>query len=169
MNVRILILITLHTKDADMSAILNEIRESQRKLSSKFVQFRDEIKRGQEDAAEKALKRVRREKPYVYKRKGNEEQAIFNEKVEEAIASAQLELEGPSTSAAIGKARKSLEQGLLLLTERQKLIKLADRSEHGWGVVAETVLKLAAHSPAAHSSKPYCSILVVSGTYETNY
>ena len=81
-------------KDADMSAILNEIRESQRKLSSKFVQFRDEIKRGQEDAAEKALKRVRREKPYVYKRKGNEEQAIFNEKVEEAIASAQLELEG---------------------------------------------------------------------------
>ena len=91
-------------KDADMSAILNEIRESQRKLSSKFVQFRDEIKRGQEDAAEKALKRVRREKPYVYKRKGNEEQANFNEKVEEAIASAQLELEGPSTSAAIGKA-----------------------------------------------------------------
>ena len=35
--------------------------------------------------------------------------------------------------------------------------------------IRETVLKLAAHSPAAHSSKPYCSILVVSGTYETNY
>ena len=117
-----------------MSAILKEIRESQIKLNSKFAQFCDEIKRGQEDAAEKALKRVRREKPYVYKQKGNEEQANFNDKVEEVIASAQLELEGPSTCAAIGKARKSLEQGLQLLTERQRLIKLA---EHGWGVVAE--------------------------------
>ena len=38
--------------------------------------------------------------------RGHEEQAIFNEKVEEAIASAQLELEGPSTSAAIGKSKE---------------------------------------------------------------
>ena len=32
----------------DMSEILQEIRESQKKLDSKFAQFRDEIKRGQE-------------------------------------------------------------------------------------------------------------------------
>ena len=66
---------------ADLSAILREIRESQRKLDTKFAKFQDEIKQGQEDAAAKALKRVRREKPYAYKRKGNEEQASFNEKV----------------------------------------------------------------------------------------
>ena len=47
-----------------------------------------------------------------------------------------MELEGTS-SGAVEKAKKSLEQGLALLYERQKLIKLADRSEHGWGVVAE--------------------------------
>ena len=118
-----------------MSAMLQEIRESQKKLDEKFAQFRDEVKRGQEDAAEKALKRVRREKPHVYKRKGNEEQASFNEKVEETIVAAQVELEGAS-SGVVGKAKKNLEQGLALLSERQKLIKLADRSEHGWGVVA---------------------------------
>ena len=119
-----------------MSAMLQEIRESQKKLDEKFAQFRDEVKRGQEDAAEKALKRVCREKPHVYKRKGNEEQASFNEKVEETIVAAQVELEGAS-SGVVGKAKKNLEQGLALLSERQKLIKLADRSEHGWGVVAE--------------------------------
>ena len=113
-----------------MSAILQEIRESQKKLDEKFAQFRDEVKRGQEDAAEKAIKRVRREKPHVYKRKGNEEQASFNERVEETIVAAQVELEGTS-SGAVEKAKKSLEQGLALLYERQKLIKLADRSEHG--------------------------------------
>ena len=66
---------------ADMAAILKDIRESQKKLSDKFVHFQEEVKRGQEDAATKALKRVRREKSYVYRRKGNEEQALFNEKI----------------------------------------------------------------------------------------
>ena len=51
-----------------MSAILHEIQESPKKLDEKFVQFRDKVKRGQEDAAEKALKRVRREKPSTSRR-----------------------------------------------------------------------------------------------------
>ena len=122
---------------ADLSAILREIRESQKKLDTKFAKFQDEVKQGQEDAAAKALKRVRREKPYAYKRKGNEEQASFNEKVEDAIVAAQTELENPTMTGAVGRAMKSIEEGLALLSERRKLIKLADRSEHGWGVVAE--------------------------------
>lgn len=34
------------------------------------------------------------------------------------------------------RAKNSLKQGLQFLVERQKLIKLADRSDHGWSVVA---------------------------------
>ena len=41
---------------ADLSAILREIRESQKKLDTKFAKFQDEVKQGQEDAAAKALK-----------------------------------------------------------------------------------------------------------------
>ena len=79
---------------------------------------------------------MHREKSYVYREKGNEEQALLNEKVEDAIIAAQAEVEdGPGPlSGALENAKKSLEQGLKLLAERQKLIKLADRSEHGWGV-----------------------------------
>jgi len=40
---------------------------------------------GQEDAATKAVKKVRHERPYNFKRKGNEEQAGFNEKLEDVV------------------------------------------------------------------------------------
>ena len=77
------------------------------------------------------------EKPYSFKRKGNEEQAGFNEKVEDAIAEAQIHLSGDSSAPVIERAQEALAKGMKLLAERQELIKIADRSEYGWGVVAE--------------------------------
>ena len=40
-------------------------------------------------------------------------------------------------SQGILRARETLNKGRKLLAERQKLIRIADRSDHGWGVVAE--------------------------------
>ena len=40
-------------------------------------------------------------------------------------------------SPAIQRARDALGKGTRLLADRQKLIKIADRSDNGWGVVAE--------------------------------
>lgn len=79
------------------------------------------------------------EKPYVYRRKGNEEQAKFINKVKDVLAEVHSELSqvAPSSSPALAHAKEAIESGLKLLTERQKLIKIADRSEHGWGVVSE--------------------------------
>ena len=71
--------------------------------------------------------------------KGNEEQAVFNAKLDEKVAKAEAELPGagPSTTPAVQRAMDALKEGQRLLTERQKLIKIADHSEYGWGVVAE--------------------------------
>ena len=41
--------------------------------------FKAEVRQEQEEAATKALKRARSKKPYSYRRKGNKEQALFNE------------------------------------------------------------------------------------------
>ena len=46
---------------------------------------------GQEEAATKALKRAKFEKPYSYRRKGKKEQAIFNS-LNETVAEADTEL-----------------------------------------------------------------------------
>ena len=42
-----------------------------------------------------------------------------------------------SASLAVKKAQNALTGGRKLIAERQKLIKIADRSELGWAVVSE--------------------------------
>ena len=44
---------------------------------------------------------------------------------------------GTSAAPALQRALDAVRKGRQLMAERQKLIKIADRSEHGWGVVAE--------------------------------
>ena len=121
------------------SLLMGAFSASQTRIEERFAEFRAEIRLGQEDAAAKALKRARYEKPYEYKRKGNQEQAAFNAKVDEAVAEAELHIEeaGPSTAPALERAKEALKKGRQFLAERQKLIKVADRSEHGWGVVQD--------------------------------
>lgn len=75
--------------------------------------------------------------PIMYKQKGNEEQAAFIAKVEETIIEAELQLTKTRSSPAVEHAWDALSRGKMLLLEREKLIKIADRSEFSWGVVAE--------------------------------
>ena len=117
--------------------LMSTIRESQARVQEELAVFKDEVRQGQEEAVAKALKRARHEKPYQYRRKGNEEQASFNARVDEALADAQLELPGSGTSPALERAIKALERGRRLIAERQKLIRIADRSDFGWSVVSE--------------------------------
>ena len=78
-----------------------------------------------------------REKAYVFKRKGNKEQAAFNEWVE-VVTDAQAKLETVGGAPAVEWAKAVLQKGAQLLLT-QKLIRIADRSEFGWGVVAEYI------------------------------
>ena len=119
--------------------LLAAFQLTQERIDCRFTEFLYEVWQGQEEAAAKALKCVRREKPYTFQRKGNEEQAAFNDKVDETIAEAQAELKQDSGSTpALQRAHDTLATGRKLLAEHQKLIRMiADRSEYGWGVVAE--------------------------------
>ena len=96
--------------------------------------FKMDIKGAQEEAAAKAASRVRHEKPYEYK-KSHEEQAMFNAK---ALKEATDALDDTADSPAILWAKTAVKEGKHLLAERQKLIKIADRSANRWSVVAET-------------------------------
>ena len=120
------------------SQLMTAITASQSVVDAKLQQFRVEIRQGQEEAATKAVKRTRYEKPYTFRKRGNEEQATFNAKVEEALSQAKTDLSSipiaPATSWAIQRVKESLQKGRSLLDERQKLIRLADRPE---GVVDE--------------------------------
>lgn len=72
---------------------------------------------------------------YTFKKKGNEEQYKFNKKVLKANSQALRALDNKDLS----KAREQLNQGIVLLNNRQKLVKLADKSEFGWATIQEYV------------------------------
>ena len=60
-------------------------------MDAKLAQFQEEIRQGQEEAASRALKRASYDKPYVFRKRGNEEQASFNAKVDDSWACPDLE------------------------------------------------------------------------------
>ena len=117
--------------------LMQAISSSRMDFASQLSSFKQEIRQSQDEVASKALKKVKLDKPFTYRRKGNEEQATFNSKVESAVAEAQAELDSIPTSPVVVRAQEALKRGTKLIEERQKLIKLADRSEFGWSVVDE--------------------------------
>ena len=96
----------------------------------------ENLKRANAEAVDEQLrqvKKLRREEPKSFKRKGNEIQYKFNSKLQDSLEEAKTHLE----TNAVEKAKESLTEGTLLLTNRQKLILLADKSEFGWKTVEE--------------------------------
>ena len=118
-------------------ATVNTILEAMRKMQDEILA----VRRGQEEAAERSERRARKES-YTFKRKGNELQFQFNDRVADKVAAAAVaigkaEPASGSSKALLDRAEKELKEGMNLLIHRQKVIKLADRSEAGWTVVEE--------------------------------
>ena len=74
--------------------------------------------------------------PYKFKKAGNEQQFLANEKVVDTLKEAHFHL-GSGSDESIHVAAGKIGEGMDLLHHRQKLIKLADSSELGWKVVKE--------------------------------
>ena len=65
------------------------------------------------------------------------EQANFKAQVEESVQDSHDAFAAIVDSPAIQRAREALEKVARFLPDRQKLIKIADRSDNRWGIVAE--------------------------------
>lgn len=105
----------------------------------------DEMKKTQEEMTQNVVRRVKRSRPAEFKRKGNEKQFRFNDEVVEKLESVEADLEQSTSSGevpeevatSLEKAKRTIKEGMSLLEERQKMIKLADRSDYGWELVNE--------------------------------
>ena len=71
-----------------LSKLLASIQKSQVHFDKQLSAFKEEVCQGQEEATTKAPKRARHEKPYQFRRKGNEEQASLNVRVDKALSKA---------------------------------------------------------------------------------
>jgi len=110
-------------------------------ILSQMSTFMASLKDFKEDMAEEvtriASKRAKREQPYSLRRTGNAAQMTFVEKVEEHVKEAIWLLQGGVEGLKAEVVLKELTEAQRLLTQRVRLIKIADRSEHGWATVAE--------------------------------
>lgn len=75
---------------------------------------------------------------HKFAKKSCEDQFRFNCKVQSKLLEANHALTTvPATDEGTAKARQKISEGEDLLMQRQKIIKIADTSEHGWKVVEE--------------------------------
>ena len=123
--------------------LMAAITGTQTRLDSKLAEFKKEIAESQERAATSAARKVQANKDtYIFKKKSHEEQYKANSNIDKALHEAEIELEAtvssdPAATSAVHRAKDALLRGRKLLAERQKLIKIADRSDLGWAVVSE--------------------------------
>ena len=104
-------------------------------LRDELTSLKRELTSERQVADERLLKKLKLEKMPTFKKKAHEKQFIFNEGVSSKVEEATVALS--ETPPAVEKAKNLLEEGKKLLCERQKLIRIADRSEHGWATVEE--------------------------------
>ena len=95
-----------------------------------------DLKRSHAETADSHLngiKKLKFDEPHRFKKKGNEDQYRFNLKVGDAIE----EAKEACSFQQLDKVHASLEKGEKLLSERQKHILLADKSDFGWSFIRE--------------------------------
>ena len=118
----------------DVSQILEGMRQMREELRS--------VRQGQEETALR-IERNARKDTYSFKRRGNELQYRFNAEVADKVAAAaatsieKVETTSIRSKELLDRAARDLRKGNALLAHRQKIIKLADRSESGWAAVDE--------------------------------
>ena len=125
----------------EIQQILSAISDLDKKFSSSIAKLQKEVTTGQEETSQEVVKRITK-RAYQFQKKGNEAQFMFNSTVEEHIETAKKEmakvlpLAAADQKTALTKAMTELNEGTKVIAVRQKHIKIADRSELGWGVVA---------------------------------
>ena len=95
-----------------------------------------QIKQSNQESAESQMKEIKHlnfNKPHKFKKKANEDQFKFNQKLSKTLDSAKSAAE----QSQLEKVKNDLEEGEKLISERQKNILLADKSDYGWATVNE--------------------------------
>ena len=124
------------TLEMNKEELVEILARSQEKVSEKVDSKLDDLKRSisadQAECVQSVVRKVKQEQSLKWKKVGNEKQFRFNESVEALFESAIAAIDNNK----LDKAKKELQEGKNLIQERQKLNKLAERSDFGWATVS---------------------------------
>ena len=119
------LLTSLRRVRSDTAAVIDE----------KMSQLKHELVEEQETANTQVAKKLRLDKTPFFKKKSNEKQFVHHAKVSDKLTEAESALE--RMPPEVEKAKTALQEGEKLIVERQKLLRIADCSEHGWATAEE--------------------------------
>ena len=99
-----------------------------------------DVATAQEDATERAIKRAKRDRPYEFRRKGHQEQFMFNEEVADRVEAAAKKIQKLAPAdvkqkKTVDEALEELKEGASAIAKRQKHIRISDQSEYHWWMV----------------------------------
>ena len=134
----------------ELQSVRRGLEEAAQVLRQNLEEFQS-VRQGQEETARmvresqmESAQSVRKgKKPtYTFRKKSNEIQLAFIDQVVEQVVSAacrigRVEVAEERGSERLKKAKEDLDEGMKILSCRQKMIKFADRLEVGWAVVEE--------------------------------
>ena len=135
---------TMTMNEEKVQELMDAIQASKQGLQKDFTdqmwKLKSEVTAEQESSSQEMVKKLNK-RTYQFKRKGNETQYTFNTTAEEHIDAARKELGKlnpvkENDKAILKKTGKLLKEGIKAIKVRQKHIKIADRAELGWAVVA---------------------------------
>ena len=109
-------------------------------MDSRLSSFQTSIQQTQVEISQTQISKMEETltDSYTFQRKGNEKSNEI--KVLAKLKEAKTHLEGPELSIdSVQTAKTKIEEGIDLVKERQKLLKLADSSVLGWKVVTEYI------------------------------
>ena len=89
--------------------LLSAILSTQQRMEDRLCSFRKELVSSQEESTVKALKHARYNKALMFRKKGNEEQHKFNERLGTELENVTAELEHAVDTPAIARAKDSLK------------------------------------------------------------
>ena len=123
-------------------ALKKSQQDNQADMTKKLEKLERDVQAGQDVAAERVVKKLKRDRGQEFRKKGNEHQFVFNDEIKDRIEAAsslvpQVKSASQQDSETLLKAVEELQEGAKALAFRQKLIQLADRSEFGWDAVKE--------------------------------
>ena len=120
--------------EVQLASLMSAMRQG---IKDEMVTLKRELSAEREAADEKLVKKIKLDKAPTFKKKGHERQYRHNEEVRLKLSDTRAALD--EHPPAVEKAKTLLEEGEGLILERQKHIKIADRSENGWATVDEYV------------------------------
>ena len=131
---------TLRMTEA-VADLLKKLTDAHEATQRQLTQLQQQVISAQAASTKLVVQKIEEERGYTFRKKGHEKQWRFNKAVDNHIDNTLDELKkmppttDEKTAKIVKSVREELNKGREEIADRQKKIKMADRSEYSWGMV----------------------------------